>query len=185
MVFSPVRLGILLALTCLAGMIIALQPQAEAQPYSSANLPSGVLDANVGGTTIDLQTSPTLTDPQPVISGQVQQSGGTVEITITSHPITFTANVAADGSFSQQVPEPIEQGQHSLYFGGALVGNFVMQASASTGDPTPAPPSTGSGEARGGVTGDRATTLFLAAAGGLLAAAGVALARHFRRRELS
>lgn len=184
MVLSSVRAGFLLALIGAFAIWASGQQPANAQPYQSSNLPFGVLAAQLGSSAIDLETVPVITTAQPVITGQVAQGGSTVEITVASDPISFTALTDTDGRFSAQVPQPLDDGQHSLYFNGALVGQFTIMTGAAPGaSPTPGAPSTGSG---GGTAdswpGGEYASILLALGGGLVAASSVVLARNLRRR---
>lgn len=123
----------------------------NAQTYQGDELPANVLAATLNGEPVDANSTPVVTNPQPTISGQLAESNGTVTIHITSDPQTFTATVGSDGRFSAQVPQPLDDGVHTLYFDGARIGTFTVVAAAASPTPSatativPGPPATGAG----------------------------------------
>ncbi len=135
----------------------------QAQNYQDDDLPPGVLAATINGQPVDADDTPVVNESQPVISGQVEDANGSVTITITSTPITFVAPTDAAGNFSARVPEPLENGLHTLYFNGQRIGDFIVAADATPtvtatvtatatvpSTATPAPPATGAGTATSG-----------------------------------
>jgi len=164
-------LGAVRAPALLAALLAAFAGFSVVQAqYQGDDLPANVLSASINGQPIDADDTPVITDPQPIISGQVAETDGTVAITVASDPITFVAATDAEGNFSAQVPVPLENGVHQLYFDGEFIGNFIIAAATPTETPpgtatptgtatatatapstaTPAPPATGAGNAGSG-----------------------------------
>lgn len=141
-------LAVALAFTAMATNTV------RAQTYGGGPLPGNVLALSIDGESIDGNTVPVVTDPQPTISGQLTEPGATVTIHITSDPQTFTATADANGNFSARVPDPLDNGEHTLYIDDVRVGTFIVAASqapsptaTATPSAVPGPPATGAGMA--------------------------------------
>lgn len=104
-------------------------------------LPPGVLGIEVDGQPLDLVTIPVTDDATPEISGRLDTGVATIELAIADgEVIRFPAEVDNRGRFRATVPQPLPDGQYSLYLGDVLVGSFsVSGAAAATGDRQPGP----------------------------------------------
>jgi hypothetical protein len=148
---------------------------------------------SAGGLTLNLNTTPTTTDTTPVISGRVTQTSGQVTILVESDPQTFMADVSSTGTFSAEVPQALDNGLHSVYINGNLVGQFNVAAAGggddNGGGSTP-PPSGGgttvpgapnTGQGLQPADGDSAWLWVLIAAGAGIGVGGAAV--WARRRQ--
>ena len=165
--------------------LLAGATAATAQTYGGAPGAVTINGQAVGGANI-----PVITDSTPTFAGQVDQSGGTVNLLVQTVPQNTSTTADASGNFSASFPLPIEDGTHTLYVNNVLVGQFTIAAGAvggtqepqvqvtPTAGATPAPPSTGSGS--GGSDAMQWSILAALGAGLLLASGyvGIAAARR-------
>lgn len=94
--------------------------------YTGA-LPDGVILVEVDGQAIDSLAVPTINLASPTISGRVDLGVTTIALAIANGDIMrFETAVNESGRFRAPVPQPLPDGDYSLYINDLLVGAFVV-----------------------------------------------------------
>ncbi len=129
------QLAILVAIT----LVLVPHARGITRAQYAEGLPPGVLGIEVDGQPLDLTAIPVTDSATPEISGRLDTGVTTIDLAIADgEVIRFSAEVDNRGRFRATVPQPLADGQYSLYLGDVLVGSFTVAGSTGTpGDRQP------------------------------------------------
>ena len=118
----------LTALVIVVINLFALVPSLTFAQYTEG-LPPGILNVEVDGQPIDAVTVTVTSNSTPEISGSVELGVPTIELAIADgEVIRFPAELDDRGRFRVPVPQPLPDGQYTLYINDLLIGAFTVEA---------------------------------------------------------
>jgi hypothetical protein len=120
----------------LTWVLTLVAPGASAQ-YTEG-LPPGVVSVEIDGQPIDSVTIPSTDSSTPEVSGRVDLGVASVDLAVANGEIIrFPAEVDDRGRFRLVVPQPLGDGQYTLYINDLLIGAFVVDGAAAPDEREP------------------------------------------------
>ena len=119
--------------------VLSLIPTTVHAQYAEG-LPPGILSVEVDGQPIDAVTIPVTNNPTPEISGRVELGVQVIELAVANGEVTrFSAELDDRGRFRVPVPQPLPDGQYTLYINDVLIGVFTIESGAANEQRVPGP----------------------------------------------
>ena len=119
--------------------VLSLIPTTVHAQYAEG-LPPGILSVEVDGQPIDAVTIPVTNNPTPEISGRVELGVQVIELAVANGEVTrFSAELDDRGRFRVPVPQPLPDGQYTLYINDVLIGVFTIESGAANEQREPGP----------------------------------------------